>query len=162
RRFELAQIMLSRNQLLKDHHIELARDTIILGFEHASPSSGFSATDSTSLPCPGPLFKRSPERGLLLLLRGDAVQLEADATTARDGVEVRLRHTGVTPSALPESILHYVLRTQESVILDDASGEHLFSSDAYLRQHHPRSVLCLPLVKQAQPLGVLYLENTLA
>ena len=101
------------------------------------------------------------ERGLLILLRGDAVQIEAEATIARDGVAVRLRQTGVTPSARPESILHYVLRTQESVILDDASVEHLFSTDDYLRQHPLRSVLCLPLVKQAQPIGVLYLENTL-
>jgi predicted ATPase/signal transduction histidine kinase len=101
------------------------------------------------------------ERGLLLLLRGDALQIEAEATTARDGVEVRLRQTSVTPLALPESILHYVLRTQESVILDDASGENLFSTDEYIRQNHLRSVLCLPLVKQAKPIGVLYLENTL-
>src|SRR5262249_32495624 len=101
------------------------------------------------------------ERGLLLLLRGDALQIEAEATTARAGVEVRLRQTGVTPVALPESILHYVLRTQESVILDDAAVENLFATDEYLRQNHLRSVLCLPLVKQAQPIGVLYLENTL-
>jgi predicted ATPase/signal transduction histidine kinase len=101
------------------------------------------------------------ERGLLILLRGDAVQIEAEATTARDGVEVRLRQTCVTPLALPESILHYVIRTQESVILDDASVENLFSTDEYIHQNHPRSVLCLPLVKQAKPIGVLYLENTL-
>ena len=101
------------------------------------------------------------ERGLLILLRGDALQIEAEATTARDGVAVRLRQTGVTPVALPESILHYVLRTQESVILDDAAVENLFSTDEYLRQHPLRSVLCLPLVKQAKPMGVLYLENTL-
>jgi predicted ATPase/signal transduction histidine kinase len=101
------------------------------------------------------------ERGLLILLRGDALQIEAEATTARDGVEVRPRQTGVTPLALPESILHYVIRTQESVILDDASVENLFSTDEYTRQNHLRSVLCLPLVKQAKPIGVLYLENNL-
>ena len=101
------------------------------------------------------------ERGLLILLRGAAWQIEAEATTARDGVAVRLRPTGVPPVALPESILHYVLRTQESVILDDAAVDNLFSTDEYLRQNHLRSVLCLPLVKQAKPIGVLYLENTL-
>ncbi len=32
----------------------------------------------------------------------------------------------------------------------------------YIRQTHARSVLCLPLIKQARLIGVLYLENNLA
>ena len=38
---------------------------------------------------------------------------------------------------------------------------HPFSADAYIRQTQARSVLCLPLVKQAKLIGVLYLENNL-
>jgi PAS domain S-box-containing protein len=48
------------------------------------------------------------------------------------------------------------------VILDDASVNNLFSEDEYIRQQRPRSILCLPLVKQAKLMGVLYLENNLA
>ena len=55
-----------------------------------------------------------------------------------------------------------MIRTRESVILDDASAQNPFSADEYLRQKHARSVLCLPLVKQAKLIGVLYLENNLA
>ena len=55
-----------------------------------------------------------------------------------------------------------MLRTRESVILDDASAPNPFSADAYLRQQRVRSVLCLPLLKQAELIGVLYLENNLA
>ena len=102
------------------------------------------------------------ERGLLILLRGDQPQIEAEATTGRGRVEVALRQAAATPSELPKSALHYVIRTKESVILDDAAVGNLFSEDAYIRQRRPRSVLCLPLVKQAQLIGVLYLENTLA
>jgi PAS domain S-box-containing protein len=54
------------------------------------------------------------------------------------------------------------MRMRESVILDDASAQNPFSADAYLRQKHARSVLCLPLVKQAKLIGALYLENNLA
>jgi len=54
------------------------------------------------------------------------------------------------------------LRTRDSVILDDASAQIPFSADEYVRQKHARSVLCLPLVKQAKLVGVLYLENNLA
>ena len=47
-------------------------------------------------------------------------------------------------------------------ILDDASAENPFSADPYIRQKHARSVLCLPLLKQATLVGVLYLENNLS
>jgi PAS domain S-box-containing protein len=48
------------------------------------------------------------------------------------------------------------------VILDDASLQNRFSEDEYVRQRRPRSVLCLPLVKQVNLVGILYLENSLA
>src|SRR4029077_6537761 len=102
------------------------------------------------------------ERGLLILPRGKEQRIEAEARTGRDKVEVQLRQRLVTPAELPESLLRYVVRTQESVILDDASTQNRFSEDDYLRQRRPRSVLCLPLVKQAKLIGVLYLENNLA
>ncbi|MBV8353571.1 MAG: PAS domain S-box protein, partial [Verrucomicrobia bacterium] len=101
------------------------------------------------------------DRGLLILLRGEEPQIEAEATTGCDKLEVMLREAPVTPSELPESMLHYVIRTHHSVILDDAAGPTLFSGDPYLEQRRPRSVLCLPLVKQAKLLGALYLENNL-
>ena len=54
-----------------------------------------------------------------------------------------------------------MIRTQESLLLDDASDESPFSGDEYIRQKRCRSVLCLPLTKQAKLIGVLYLENSL-
>ena len=39
--------------------------------------------------------------------------------------------------------------------------ENPFSGDPYLRQHHARSILCLPLINRAKLIGVLYLENHL-
>ena len=102
------------------------------------------------------------ERGLLILPYGEAHRIAAEARIGRDEVEVQLRRAPVTRSGLPDSLLRYVIRTQESVILDDASVQNLFSEDEYIRQQRPRSILCLPLVKQARLKGVLYLENNLA
>jgi PAS domain S-box-containing protein len=101
------------------------------------------------------------ERGLILF-PGDEPQIAAEATTGRGEIEVTLRQTVISPAELPESVLHYVIRTRESVILDDASAQNPFSADEYICQRHARSVLCLPLVKQAKLIGVLYLENNLA
>jgi PAS domain S-box-containing protein len=102
------------------------------------------------------------ERGLLILLPGDEPRIAAEAMTGRGQVEVMLRQTAVSPAELPESVLHTVIRTRESVILDDALAQSPFSVDQYLCQKQVRSVLCLPLVKQAKLIGALYLENSLA
>jgi GAF domain-containing protein len=101
------------------------------------------------------------DRGLLILLRCDEPQIEAEATTGSDRVQVTLRDAVVAPAELPKSVFHYAVRTRESVILDDAASSALFSTDPYVQRRRPRSVLCLPLVKQTNLVGVLYLENKL-
>jgi PAS domain S-box-containing protein len=105
------------------------------------------------------------ERGLLILLRGDArggePRVEAEATTGPGKVEVVVRQAVVTPFDLLQSALQYVIRTQERVLLDDASADILYSKDEYVRRKRSRSVLCLPIIKQAKLVGALYLENNL-
>jgi predicted ATPase/signal transduction histidine kinase/GAF domain-containing protein/tRNA A-37 threonylcarbamoyl transferase component Bud32 len=101
------------------------------------------------------------ERGLLILLAGDEPQIEAEATTGHGRVKVTVRQTVITPLHLPKSTLQYVIRTREPVVLDDASVGNLYSEDDYVRQKHPRSVLCLPIVKQTKLMGAFYLENNL-
>ena len=101
------------------------------------------------------------ERGLLILIRGGEPRIEAEATTGPGRIEVAVRQAAVTPSDLPQSALHYVIRTQESVLLDDASTDNVYSKDEYVRQKRSKSILCLPIVKQAKLVGALYLENNL-
>lgn len=101
-------------------------------------------------------------RALLVLPREEKLWIEAQALANREGVEVRLQNAVVTPRDLPASILHAGIRTQERVLLDDASLPNPFSTDEYFHAAHARAVLCLPLVKQAKLIGVLYLENDLA
>jgi GAF domain-containing protein len=101
------------------------------------------------------------ERGLLILSRDGNSKIEAKAATSRDKVEVHLCQEPVSASAVPESILHYVVRTGQTVILDDARVQNLFSGDEYVRRRCPRSVLCLPITKQGELVGILYLENNL-
>jgi PAS domain S-box-containing protein len=101
------------------------------------------------------------ERGLLILLRGDEPQIEAEVTTDQGRAEVTVRQAAITPSDLPQSVLHYVGRTRERVVLDDASVRNLYSKDEYVQQKRLRSVLCLPIVKQTKLIGALYLENNL-
>ena len=72
-----------------------------------------------------------------------------------------MRDEPMTGFTCPESLVRYVIRTQESVILDDASKPNLFSGDDYLRDRQSKSILCLPLIKQRELTGILLLENAL-
>jgi PAS domain S-box-containing protein len=102
------------------------------------------------------------ERGLLIIPRGAEPRVEAEAATGGDTVVVQLCDQPITAAVLPETVLHYVLRTSESVILDDAAAQPPFAADPYIRERQTRSILCLPLITQAKLIGVLYLENNLA
>jgi predicted ATPase/GAF domain-containing protein len=101
------------------------------------------------------------ERGLLILSRGAEQRIEAEATTGGGMVVVQLCDQPLTGEVLPQSVLHYVLRTRESVILDDAAAQSPLVADPYLHQRQTRSILCLPLIAQTKLIGVLYLENNL-
>jgi len=101
-------------------------------------------------------------RGLLILITANEPRIAAEARTGGSNIEVTLRNAAVTSAELSESVLHTAVHTQDSVILDDASAQTPFSADEYVREKHARSVLCLPLVKQAKLVGALYLENDLA
>jgi PAS domain S-box-containing protein len=101
------------------------------------------------------------ERCLLILLRPAEPIIEAEAVTVRGSIKATVRHAAVTSADLPASVLNYVIRTRERVVLDDASVRDLYSEDEYIRLRRPRSVLCLPVVNQTKLVGALYLENNL-
>src|SRR5262249_18724699 len=62
------------------------------------------------------------ERGLLITPRSEELQIDAEATTRGEDVIVQLREGAHTPAMLPEALVRYAMRTQETVILDDASS----------------------------------------
>ena len=102
------------------------------------------------------------DRGLLILPSGDEYLIQAEARATGDEIEVTMCEESINRIACPESLVRYVIRTRESVILDDASRPNLFSGDDYLRDRQSKSILCLPLIKQQQLTGILFLENALA
>jgi PAS domain S-box-containing protein len=102
------------------------------------------------------------DRGLLIVPRPDELQIEAETTTTEGGVTVHLRDKGGISAAMPESLVRYVMRTQDNVILEDASSPNSFSADPYFVQNRVRSILCLPLLNQSKLSAILYLENNLA
>jgi PAS domain S-box-containing protein len=99
------------------------------------------------------------ERALLILSRESEPRIAAEATASGDAVSVHLCDEPITGAALPEAILRYVLRTRDSVILDDAAVLNPFTTDRYIAQQKARSVFCLALTNQTHLIGALYLEH---
>ena len=103
------------------------------------------------------------QSGCLLLAQDEELVPAADAKVEQQNVRVQL-HSGQEPleTLLPVAILNYVRRSREQVLLMNAAEWHPFAADPYFAQRHPKSVLCLPVLRQSVLIGVLYLENNLA
>jgi len=103
------------------------------------------------------------QRGCLLLESGERLVLAAETGVDGQVISVRLPG-GKEPSSadLPSSMLNYVRRIRQKVILADASAPHSFVTDVYFSRRDVKSVLCMPILRQAELVGLLYLENSLA
>jgi predicted ATPase/signal transduction histidine kinase len=106
------------------------------------------------------------ERGVLLFEQQDissnrklcwTIELEG---IVQGDLSFSLRSSSIPLSqAIPISLLNYVVRTENSVVLDQALVEGQFVQDPYIVQNQCRSILCLPLNHQGKLVSVLYLEN---
>jgi len=104
------------------------------------------------------------QRAVLLLSEPNGLSLAAEGSVQGQSIDVRTHRDAIPvdePSEVPLAILNYVRRSREPVVLADAGLPHAFSGDVYLAQRQPKSVLCLPLLRRADLIGVLYLEHGL-
>jgi PAS domain S-box-containing protein len=99
--------------------------------------------------------------GYLLLKKEGQLFIEAQGTVDKNEVIVSQSLLIKKKSELPISLINYVDRTQEDVVLADASREGIFTKDPYIIRNQPKSILCTPLLNQGQLNGILYLENNL-
>ncbi len=60
---------------------------------------------------------------------------------------------------LSSAVVNYVARTGEYIILSDPSEEGIFTGDEYIIEMKPAAILCIPIIRQNNLIGVLYLEN---
>jgi signal transduction histidine kinase/DNA-binding NarL/FixJ family response regulator len=63
---------------------------------------------------------------------------------------------------LSVSIVNYVVRTKESMVVSNAAKESDFATDPYIKNNQTKSILCSPLINQGDLVGIVYLENNLA
>ena len=102
------------------------------------------------------------QKGLLILEKDGQLCIEAEQ--ALDGVDIALlRSVPIeTRHDIPLSVIRYVERTGESVVLNDATQDGLFTTDPYILSLRPQSILCAPVIHHGKVSGIIYLENNLA
>ncbi|MFZ6178899.1 AAA family ATPase [Nannocystis pusilla] len=104
------------------------------------------------------------QRACLVLCHDTNLSIEAEATLEENGVVTAVIEPQPVASSghVPVSLVRYVERTKQHVILGDAAADAgKFAGDAYFARHRPKSVLCLPILRQSAVAGLLYLENNL-
>ncbi|HEY9675308.1 MAG TPA: AAA family ATPase [Waterburya sp.] len=86
---------------------------------------------------------------------------EVDSSASVDAYTTRVLQSIPIDNQLPISIINYVVRTKESLVLNDASREGSFTDEPYIKDHQTKSLLCAPLLNQGKLVGLFYLENNL-
>ena len=111
------------------------------------------------------------QKGVLVLNHEDAAQdkqvegrleVEALVTVEPHRIQIGLRQPLETSTELATSVVQYVARSKETVVLGNAATESRFARDPYIEAQRPLSLLCLAMQHQGRLIGVLYLENNAA
>jgi predicted ATPase/signal transduction histidine kinase len=69
--------------------------------------------------------------------------------------------TPVTAEEAPLSLVNYVRRTKETVVIKNAAKDKTWARAPYIVENQPLSVLCSPIINRGKAIAVLYLENNL-
>lgn len=102
------------------------------------------------------------ERGLILLDNSDTLLVAAEGYANHQEVKLMQSEPINERNDLPLKLISYVKNTHEEVVLNNASADGRFMSDDYIMAKQPKSILCMPILKQKNLIGILYLENNLA
>ncbi len=99
-------------------------------------------------------------KAALFLYSESMLKLEAFAKT---GTQKREILQGIIfdekDKNIPCSIIQYVLRTDQTIILENAAQSTQFSTDNYIISHTCKSILCTPIFNKNMKVGILLLEN---
>ncbi|MBN3887641.1 MAG: AAA family ATPase [Nostoc sp. JL31] len=108
------------------------------------------------------LENAAAQKAVLLLLKDNHLYIEASGNATDDVVTVLRSIPVETYQDLPLSVINYVLRTQQYIVLNDAIVTEPFNFDIYIQKSQTKSIFCLPIMYQSQLTGIIYLENQLS
>ncbi len=102
------------------------------------------------------------ENGILFIENENLGNITARAVSDGESIRVLRDNTEIDESLYPVSVINYVKRTWETVLLGDATVSPLFSGDRYIIDNRAGSILCIPVRHKTGMSVILYLENRLS
>ena len=102
------------------------------------------------------------DAGALILKSGENLLIEARGKSRlKITVDVHPIPVDKSGDKIPVTIVNYVARTGDQLVINNVKIEKIFAADPYIIEHEPKSILCLPLHYQSKLIGIIYLENNL-
>jgi signal transduction histidine kinase len=108
------------------------------------------------------LESSAAQHGYLLIKKGDELVITAEHHVGKKQTIQPQAYTLDQVRGICRAIVNYVQRTQEKVVLHDAMNQGDFQTTPEVQTFKLRSVLCLPIIKQSEFIGLLYMENRLS
>ncbi|MCK6408031.1 AAA family ATPase [Thauera sp.] len=105
------------------------------------------------------LASAGAQRGALALRRDQRLYVEAIAGLEEASRLMCSLALESAAASVPVSVLNYVARTGEALVLGDATRQQMFAHDAYICAHAPHSLLCMPILYHGELTALLYLEH---
>ncbi|MDR3503911.1 MAG: EAL domain-containing protein [Legionella sp.] len=100
------------------------------------------------------------QRSVLIIKKDNSWLIEAEGTLEQQRIWLVDAKSVETRSDLPLTIINYVQRTEEAVLIQDVANDIQFL-DPYLQQSKSKSILIIPFFYQGQLRRILYLENNM-
>ncbi|MGB3509934.1 MAG: AAA family ATPase, partial [Microcoleaceae cyanobacterium] len=88
-------------------------------------------------------------------------KIDSDQVTILQSIPIESTDPQTSIPILPTTVINYVIRSQENIVLNDAANQGQFINDPYIIATQSKSILCTPLINQGQLSGIVYLENNL-
>jgi len=108
------------------------------------------------------LESSAAQHGYLLIKQGDQLLVAAEQHIGKKQPPSKQAYPINMARSICLAIINYVQHTQTKVVLHDAINLGEFKNAPEVQAQNLRSVLCLPIIKQAGLTGLLYLENRLS
>ncbi|MCP4135249.1 MAG: AAA family ATPase, partial [bacterium] len=102
------------------------------------------------------------ERGFLIIENESNKNLYIEAEGEAEKKTTVLESVPIENSTrLSSTIVRYVNKTSENIVLNNAHKEGGFTDDPYVIENKTKSLLCAPITHKGKISGILYLENNL-
>jgi len=108
------------------------------------------------------LENAAAQKAVLLLVKDDELYVEASGNVVDDAAIVLQSVPVHNYQDIPLSVINYVFKTQENLVLNHAITTEPFRLDTYIQASQSKSILCLPIIYQSKLTGIIYIENQIS